>query len=155
MPFENWDIVHYVIVSDVIVSHQFVIQSHPSLQSALYIGKAIGEHVWRQENLHFKLLLSSLIIYLLNRLCTCFPKPEIYSNSRGAFTEVSKLPRGAPAEAGWRGNVPKPPLQLSGCVCNGKFSSQMPCSRGILMALHSHSSGSFPLFSACPPPQAP
>lgn len=50
MPFENWDIVHYVIVNDVIVSHQFVIQSHPSLQSTLYIGKAIGERAWRQEN---------------------------------------------------------------------------------------------------------
>lgn len=100
MPFENWDIVHYVIVSDVIVSHQFVIQSHPSLQSALYIGKAIGEHVWRQENLHLKLLLSSLIIYLLNRLCIFFPKPEIYSDSRGEFTGVSKMARGAPAKAG-------------------------------------------------------
>lgn len=54
MPFENWDIVHYVIVNDVIVSHQFVIQSHPSLQSTLCIGKAIGEHVWRQENRHLK-----------------------------------------------------------------------------------------------------
>lgn len=89
MPFENWDIVHYVIVSDVIVSHQFVIQSHPSLQSALYIGKAIGELVWRQENLNLKLLLSSLIIYLLNRLCIVFPKPDIYSNARGEFTEVN------------------------------------------------------------------
>lgn len=102
MPFENWDIVHYVIVSDVIVSHQFVIQSHPSLQSASCIGKAIGEHVWRQENLHLKFLLSSWIIYLLNRSCMFFPKPEICSNFRGEFTEVSKLPRGAPAKAGWR-----------------------------------------------------
>lgn len=41
MPFENWDIVHYVIVNDVIVSHQFVIQSHPSLQSTLYIEKPL------------------------------------------------------------------------------------------------------------------
>lgn len=29
MPFENWDMVHYVIVNDVIVSHKFVIQSPP------------------------------------------------------------------------------------------------------------------------------
>lgn len=50
MPFENWDMVHYVIVNDVIVSHKFVIQSHPSLQSALYIGRFIGEPELRLEN---------------------------------------------------------------------------------------------------------
>lgn len=65
MPFENWDIVHYVIVNDVIVSHQFVIQSHPSLQSTLYIGKAIGEHAWRQEKLQLKLVFSYFIFSLV------------------------------------------------------------------------------------------
>lgn len=65
MPFENWDIVHYVIVNDVIVSHQFVIQSHPSLQSTLYIGKAIGERAWRQEKLYAELGFSSFIFSLV------------------------------------------------------------------------------------------
>lgn len=68
MPFENWDIVHYVIVNDVIVSHQFVIQSHPSLQSTLYIGKAIGEHAWSQEKLRRKSVFSSVVFLLfINR----------------------------------------------------------------------------------------
>lgn len=49
MPFENWDMVHYVIVNDVIVSHKFVIQPHPSLQSALYI-RFIGEPELRPRN---------------------------------------------------------------------------------------------------------
>lgn len=65
MPFENWDIVHYVIVNDVIVSHQFVIQSHPSLQSTLYIGNH-----WRAcmeaGNATFK--ISHLSFHLFNRL---------------------------------------------------------------------------------------
>lgn len=43
MPFENWDMVHYVIVNDVIVSLRFVIQSHPSLQSALYMRRFLSE----------------------------------------------------------------------------------------------------------------
>ena len=49
MPFENWDMVHYVIVNDVIVSYKFVIQSYPSLQSALYIRRFIGEPELRLE----------------------------------------------------------------------------------------------------------
>lgn len=68
MPFENWDIVHYVIVNDVIVSHQFVIQSHPSLQSTLYIGKAIGEQASRQEKVHLKLAFSSFIFSLVKQI---------------------------------------------------------------------------------------
>lgn len=39
MPFENWDMVHYVIVRDVIVSLRFVIHPHPSLQSGLYMRR--------------------------------------------------------------------------------------------------------------------
>lgn len=50
MPFENWDMVHYVIVNDVIVSRKFVIQSHPSHQSASYIRRSIGEPEPRLEN---------------------------------------------------------------------------------------------------------
>ena len=50
MPFENWDMVHYVIVNDVIVSRKFVIQSHPSRQSASYIRRSIGEPEPRLEN---------------------------------------------------------------------------------------------------------
>lgn len=50
MPFENWDMVHYVIVNDVIVSHKFVIQPHPSLQSALYIRRSTGVHKVRLES---------------------------------------------------------------------------------------------------------
>lgn len=74
MPFENWDIVHYVIVNDVIVSHQFVIQSHPSLQSTLYIGKAIGEHARKQEKLRLKLVFFSFIFSLLKQIICNFSK---------------------------------------------------------------------------------
>lgn len=50
MPFENWDMVHYVIVNDVIVSLRFVIQSYPSLQSALYMRRFVGQSGPRLEN---------------------------------------------------------------------------------------------------------
>lgn len=52
MPFENWDMVHYAIVNDVIVSLRFVIQSHPSLQSALYMRRFVGARQdpgWKTE----------------------------------------------------------------------------------------------------------
>lgn len=65
MPFENWDIVHYVIMNDVIVSHQFVIQSHPSLQSTLYIGN----HWWAcMEAGNATSKTSHLSFHLFNRL---------------------------------------------------------------------------------------
>lgn len=64
MPFENWAMVHYVIVKDVIVSLRFVIQSHPSLQSGLYMRRFIGEPGPRLQNCtaNWALLLLSSVL---------------------------------------------------------------------------------------------
>lgn len=95
MPFGNWNIVHYVIVNDVIVSHQFVIQPHPSLQSTMCI-RSTGEYRLKTEKLNSKLIFSSLFYFscVKKRMCLFLPDPLILEgNSRqNSKEELGKGP---------------------------------------------------------------